>query len=358
MDPASSQTLLPLGQCYAWTPGVLWLNTVADLIIGLAFLAITFVLWRVASRRADLPLKPLFVSFAVLLAACAAAHVADAWNIWHAHHWHSGVLKTVAALAAIPAAWLLWRAMPALVSAPSPRQMQQVNASLEHANRELESFTASVSHDLRSPLSSIAGQAGLLEISLGDQATEDQKRRMQRIQSSVKQMSELIEALLVLSRISRQPLQTETVDVTALAQETIAELRQRDPQRTVSTNIQPDMRVRADRRLIGTAVFNLVSNAWKFTARTPAPSIDIGMSREGDVATLHVKDNGAGFDMAYEDKLFKPFQRLHGASEFPGTGVGLATVQRIVERHGGRCWARGKPQEGAVFYCTLPGSIN
>lgn len=358
MDPSSPQNLLPVGQCYAWTPGLLWLNTIADLLIGLALLTGAFVLWRLARSRTDAPTKSLFTCLAALLGACGAAHLIDVWNVWHADHWLSAIVTTLAALVAIPAAWWLSRAAPALISTASAQDMQRANAALERANRELESFTASVSHDLRSPLSSIAGQAGLLEISLGDQATEDQKRRMQRIQGSVKQMSELIESLLVLSRISRHALQTEDVDVTAAAEQAVAELRQQEPQRDVAVTIQPGMRARVDRRLFATALFNLVSNAWKFTGKTAAASIEIGMTREGDQATLYVRDNGAGFDMAYEDKLFKPFQRLHGASDFPGNGIGLASVQRIVERHGGRVWARGKLQEGAVFYCTLPPSTH
>jgi signal transduction histidine kinase len=212
---------------------------------------------------------------------------------------------------------------------------------------------ASVSHDLRSPLTTIAGQAGLLELSLPD-ATDEQKRRLTRIQGSVKQMSELIEALLVLSRISRQTLHREIVDVTALAESIVQDMRQKDPARNVEIVIQPNMAVHGDRRLVGDLFQNLIGNAWKFTSKTQQARIEIGQSSGGSLATLFIRDNGAGFDMAYEQKLFKPFQRLHGAADFDGSGVGLATVARIVDRHGGRIWAEGKPGQGAVFYFTLP----
>lgn len=353
MSARPSDDFLPQGYSYLWHPDVLWLNVLPDIGIAVACVAIALVLMRIA-RRSHLPFYALIMWSAVLSVSYGATHLVSAWNVWHTDYWLEGWVKLMVAAAAIPTAWLLWRAMPSILALPAPQQLQQINDSLARANRELEAFTASVSHDLRSPLSSIAGQAGLLEISLGDDATEDQKRRLQRIQVSVKQMSELIEALLALSRISRQPLQSESVDVTALAEEIVAELRQQDPDRNVDVVIQPAMILRGDRRLIATVLVNLLGNAWKFTSRTAQAQIDVGLTHEAAELTLHVRDNGAGFDMAYHEKLFKPFQRLHSPSEFPGSGIGLATVQRIIERHGGRVWARSQPQEGAAFYCAMP----
>jgi signal transduction histidine kinase len=329
-----------------WTPGVLWTHVVSDILIALAYFAMPFVLLHLARRRRDLP----FNKFAV---SCGMTHLLDVWNLWHADYWLEGVLKAVTAAAAVPAAILLWRALPRILSVPSQRQLRDANESLARANRELEAFTASVSHDLRSPLTTIAGQAGLLELSMPN-ATEDQRRRLKRIQGSVKQMSELIDALLVLSRISRHTLHREIIDVTALVESIVQDLRQKDPSRNVEVEIQPGMSVHGDRRLINDVFINLLGNAWKFTSRTDRARIEIGQSQHGSMATLFVKDNGAGFDMAHEQKLFKPFQRLHGAAEFEGTGVGLATVARIIDRHGGRIWAEGKPGDGAVFYFTLP----
>lgn len=345
---------LPQGQALHWQPDVLWLNVLPDLAVAIACLAIAVALIRVSRRSQHLPFQGLLLWSALLTLAYGLSHVVSVWNVWHADYWLEGWVKVLVAAAAIPTAWLVWRATPHILSLPAPQQLQQANESLARANREMEAFTASVSHDLRSPLSSVAGQAGLLEISLGEQATDDQRRRLHRIQAGVKQMSELIEALLTLSRITRQPLQSEPVDVTALAQDIVADLRLQEPAREVNIAIQPDMTLRGDRRLIGTVLANLIGNAWKFTARTDRPQIDVGLTQADSQLTLHVRDNGAGFDMAYLEKLFKPFQRLHSPSEFPGSGIGLATVQRIIERHGGRVWARGKPQEGAAFYCVLP----
>lgn len=338
-----------------WTPGSLWMHVVADILIAMAYFTIPFVLVYVARRRRDLPFNWLLAAFGIFVVACGLIHVMNVWNVWHTDYWLEGIIKVIAAVASVPTAILLWRSLPLILSVPSQRQLRDANESLARANRELEAFTASVSHDLRSPLTTIAGQAGLLELSLPN-ATEEQRRRLTRIQGSVKQMSELIDALLALSRISRHTLHREIIDVSALAESIVQDLRQKDPSRTVEVEIQPGMAVHGDRRLISDLFVNLLANAWKFTSRAENPRIKVGQSQQGSMATLFVQDNGAGFDMAHEQKLFKPFQRLHSAAEFEGTGVGLATVARIIDRHGGRIWAEGKPNEGAVFYFTMPTS--
>lgn len=350
----SGEHFLPHGHCHMWTPGILWMHVIADIVLATAYFAIPFVVVYVAQRRRNLPFKNgLLICFGVFIVACTLTHVLDVWNVWHTEYWLAGIVKVIAAAAAVPMAILLWRSLPLILSAPSQRQLRDANESLARANRELEAFTASVSHDLRSPLTTIAGQAGLLELSL-PHANEEQRRRLLRIQNSVKQMSELIDALLVLSRISRHTLHREIIDVSALAESIIQDLRQKDPTRNVEVDIQPGMSVHGDRRLINDLFINLLANAWKFTSRTEAARIEVGQSQHGSMATLFVRDNGAGFDMAHEQKLFKPFQRLHGAAEFEGNGVGLATVARIIDRHGGRIWAEAKPGQGAVFYFTMP----
>jgi signal transduction histidine kinase len=348
-----SAQFLPHGHCYMWSPGVLWMNVIADILIAMAYFTIPFALLYITRRRKDLPFDWLIACFGVFIVACGLTHVISIWNVWHSHYWLEGALKVLTAASSVPTAILLWRFLPGILLLPSQRQLRDANESLARANRELEAFTASVSHDLRSPLTTIAGQAGLLELSLPD-ASDEQRRRLLRIQSSVKQMSELIEALLVLSRISRQTLHREIVDASALAESVVQDMRQKDPSRNVEVLIQPNMTVHGDRRLVGDLFQNLVGNAWKFTSKTQQARIEIGQSSGGSMATLYIRDNGAGFDMAYEQKLFKPFQRLHGSADFDGSGVGLATVARIIDRHGGRIWAEGKPNAGAVFYFTLP----
>jgi len=226
----SSGQFLPHGHCYLWSPGVMWMNVVGDLLIAMAYFTIPFALLYIARRRRDLSFDWLVVCFGVFVVACGLTYVMDVWNVWHAHYWLQGIVKLLTAAASVPTAILLWRFLPGILMLPSQRQLRDANESLARANRELEAFTASVSHDLRSPLTTIAGQAGLLELSMPD-ATDEQKRRLSRIQGSVKQMSELIEALLVLSRISRQTLHREIVDVTALAESIVQDMRQKEPAR-------------------------------------------------------------------------------------------------------------------------------
>ena len=350
----STTNFMPYGHCYLWTPSVLWLNVVPDILIAMACFTIPFVLLHLARRRPDLPFHSLFVWFSVFTVASGATHVIDVWNVWHTEYWVEVLSKLVTAVALVPTAIMLCRALPAIMALPSHNQLREANDSLARANRELEAFTASVSHDLRSPLSSIAGQAGMLELSLGDNATDEQKRRMQRVHESVKKMADLIDALLGLSRIARHSLTPEMVDVSTLAQETVAELRQQTPDRNVQVAIEPRMSAYGDRRLIANMLANLIGNAWKFTRRNPDARIEIGQRMEGSKRILFVRDNGVGFDMSYEQRLFQPFQRLHGQAQFEGSGIGLATVQRIIERHGGRIWAEGEPDAGATFYVSLP----
>lgn len=344
---------LSYGHAYSWEPELVWSQALSDVVIAIAYFTIAFVLFQIAKRRRDLAFGWLVVCFGTFILASGLTHVMRAVNIWQSAHWLEAAIKIGTALLSVPTAILLWRALPDILSFPSQRELRSANESLARATRELEAFTASVSHDLRSPLTTIAGQAGLLELSLPN-ANEEQRRRLTRIQGSVKQMSELIDALLVLSRISRHTLHREIIDVSALAESIVSDLRQAEPERNIEVKIEPSLRAHGDRRLIGDMLRNLIGNAWKFTSKTTDARIEVGRVSNGAIATLFVRDNGAGFDMGHAHKLFQPFHRLHSPAEFDGSGIGLATVARIVERHGGRIWAEAKPNAGAVFYFTLP----
>jgi PAS domain S-box-containing protein len=234
-------------------------------------------------------------------------------------------------------------------------RVRERTAQLEAANRELEAFSYSVAHDLRAPLRSIDGFSQALLEDYGDRLDEVGRDYLQRVRAASQRMAELIDDLLQLSRITRQPLSTEEVDVSALALEVGRELQRQHPERAVDLRVQPGVVARADRKLLAVALQNLLGNAWKFTAPRPQAVVEFGVVRTDGGAACFVRDNGVGFDMRYADKLFAPFQRLHRPSEFPGTGIGLATVQRVVARHGGRVWAEAEVDRGATFYFTLPG---
>jgi signal transduction histidine kinase len=239
------------------------------------------------------------------------------------------------------------------LNAELEQRVRERTAQLEYTNAELEAFCYSVSHDLRAPLRAIDGFSQALVEDHGKDVPPEGQRYLTRIRSSTQRMAQLIEDLLNLSRVSRGALARREVDLSELARQVAAELQQREPERKVDLLVWDGIQANADPRLLRAVFENLIGNAWKFTGKRADPRIEVGSLRDGGRVTYYVRDNGAGFDMAYADKLFGAFQRLHAASEFAGTGIGLATVQRIVHRHGGRIWADAQPGKGAVFYFTL-----
>ena len=239
----------------------------------------------------------------------------------------------------------------------SARELAETRAGLvrelEHKNQELESFSYAVSHDLRAPLRRIEAFSRAVLESQHEKLDADGRRYFDRIQEASRQMSQLIDDVLHLSKVSRAELRQQEVDLSALATAILERLREAEPDRVVETSIRPGVVVSGDGQLLRIALTNLLENAWKFTARQPAARIEFGLISAGGESTYFVRDNGAGFDMTYADRLFGPFQRLHLASEFPGSGIGLATVGRIIHRMGGRVWAEGLVGRGAIFHFTL-----
>jgi signal transduction histidine kinase len=226
-------------------------------------------------------------------------------------------------------------------------------AQLEIANKELESFSYSVSHDLRAPLRGIDGFSQALLEDYGDRLDAQGKSYLQRVRAASQRMAELIDDMLSLSRVSRGEMKSETVDLGALAQSVAVELQNADRLRQVEFTIAAGLLAKGDARLLRVVLENLLRNAWKFTGKNSAAKIEVGVDRQNGQPVYFVRDDGAGFDMAYAEKLFGAFQRLHSSAEFQGTGIGLATVQRVIRRHGGRVWAESKVGQGATFYFTL-----
>ncbi len=231
--------------------------------------------------------------------------------------------------------------------------LQRRATELEVANRELEAFSYSVSHDLRAPLRTIDGFSQALLEDYRDLLPADAQNFLERVRNAAQRMAKLIDDLLELSRISRIPVERKPIDVSALAQGIADELQQAEPARKVRFFIQPHLKAQGDSQLLRIAMQNLIHNAWKFTSKTQDARIEIGRSQDHGAPAFFVRDNGAGFDMSYASKLFGAFQRLHAVNEFPGTGIGLATVQRIVHKHGGHVWAESVVDQGATFYFTL-----
>jgi light-regulated signal transduction histidine kinase (bacteriophytochrome) len=242
--------------------------------------------------------------------------------------------------------------------ARAARQVAEARAvlveELQRKNRELETFSYSVSHDLRSPLRSIDGFSTMLLEDYAESLDAQGREYLTRLRAAAQRMGELIDDLLQLSRVGRSELERADVNLSTLVRNIASDLQHTCPNRRARFLIEEGVAADADRRLVQAALENLLGNAWKFTSRVPEPVIEFGTAERDGNVTYFVRDNGVGFDMSHAQKLFSPFQRLHSEAQFPGTGIGLATVHRIVERHGGRVWAESAVNQGATFYWTLP----
>jgi signal transduction histidine kinase len=237
-------------------------------------------------------------------------------------------------------------------------RVRQRTGELEATNKEMEAFTYSVSHDLRAPLRTVSGFSDILLDEYGDQLDDQALHYLGRVRTGTQRMEELINDMLKLSRSTRGELHQNVIDISALVHEIAEDLYQAYPEQDVNLQIQPNIRIKADKRFLRLVLENLLSNAWKYTSKKDQGVIRFGITKQDDETVFYLSDNGAGFDMSYAEKLFSPFHRLHSAKEFEGNGVGLATVQRIIHRHGGDVWAEAEVDKGATFYFTLPDSEN
>ena len=232
--------------------------------------------------------------------------------------------------------------------------LRRVTGDLDAANRELEMFSSTVSHDIRAPLRAITGFSQMLLDDHGADLNDEARPLLQNILGASDRMDQLTTDLINLSRLSRHTLQFRSVDLTSIAEEVIAELKKAEPTRHVDVNIHPDLTALGDPGLLRLVIKNLLGNAWKFTSKCAQARIEFGRELVGRTHEYLVRDNGVGFEMAYARKLFQPFQRLHSDSDYPGTGIGLATVKRIVQRHGGAVRADSTVNRGTTIRFTLP----
>jgi signal transduction histidine kinase len=377
----STKDFMPHGMCYEWDPTVIGLHVVSDALIALAYYSIPLTLVYFVRKRKDLAFDWMFVCFAIFIVACGTTHLMEILNIWKPTYWLSGLIKALTALVSVATAILLIRLVPQALALPSPEQLRKSNAALQNeihermeavkkvealnrqlvehtgkiqsANKELESFAYSVSHDLRAPLRHVDGYVNLL-LEEAPTLTDESRRYMAKISDSARQMGVLIDNLLAFSGMGRAALQPAWVDSAGVVAEAREELAPEAKGRDVAWSIDPLPKVFVDRTLFKQVWMNLLGNALKYTRKRDPARIAVRCRETEDRYEFAVQDNGAGFDMQYVGKLFGIFQRLHLKEEFEGTGIGLANVRRIIARHGGETWAEGKLGEGATFFFTLP----
>jgi len=365
---------MPHGFCYLWNWKLIWLHVISDTLVALAYISIPLTLAFFIRKRKDVPFNWMFLCFGIFIVACGATHAMEVVTLWIPAYWLSGGIKALTALASVPTAILLVQLMPQALALPRPEELRRANEALQAqiqerkqaevkirlqsaqmaaANKELEAFCHSVSHDLRAPLRSIDCFSQALLDYYGDIVGDGGQDHLLRVRGATQRMGALIDDLLNLSRVTRFEIRRERVDLSALARSVAADLQKTYPERSVEFLVEAGLEAEADSHLLRIVLDNLLSNAWKFTSKHPAARIEFGKLRNEKEPIFFVKDDGAGFDPAYAQRLFGVFQRLHGVSEFPGTGVGLATVQRIIHRLGGRLWAEGAVEKGATFYFTV-----
>jgi light-regulated signal transduction histidine kinase (bacteriophytochrome) len=337
----------------------------------------------------------MFVLFGLFIVACGSTHLMEVWNLWHGNYWLAGVIKAATAAASVPTAVLLARLMPEAVDLPSFSQWIKANAALKAeilerkeaelnlriseasfreqaeeirklnselsqklvelgiVNRELESFSYSVSHDLRTPLRHIDGFARILKEEHAAELSQEGCRYIDRVVQAANHMGHLVDDLLNLARIGRKEMVRQRVRLDELVREAMADLPPEISERQIEWKIEPLAEADCDPGLVKLVLVNLLSNAVKFTKDRQPAVIEVATRDTEKGKAFVVRDNGVGFDPKYADKLFGVFQRLHREEDFAGTGIGLATVQRIVHRHGGEVWAESTPGKGAAFFFTL-----
>lgn len=363
--------LAPHGICLSWRDDLFWSLAVSDAVIALSYISISGVIIFYVVRRDDMYLRWVAMAFALFILLCASSHLTDLWTLWSPVYGIQVVVKLATAGVSLLTALLLWPLLPRALALPSAARLEAANRALEReiaerrlveaslrateaelraANDELDSFSYAVAHDLRAPLRAMSGFSEALKEDYGGGLDAEATNYLNQISLAGKHMGELVDGLLQLSRVTRGQLRREEVDISALAERIVDELRRLDPGRSIACEVEPGLTAWGDARMLESAMRNLLSNAWKYSAKAADPRVRV-FGHRNDIT---VSDNGAGFDMAHSDRLFKPFQRLHRQDEFPGIGIGLSTVSRIIRRHGGSIQVEGAVGEGASFHFTVP----
>lgn len=399
------------GHCYLWREDLLWLHIGSDTLIMLAYFSIPVGLWVLMQKRRDLEYRWMFVLFALFIFACGTTHLMNIWNVWHGNYFLSGYIKFITAMLSVMTAALVWPLIPKVLALPSPsalaaantglkrevnlreasesrleearrelelkvqeltrtkesleeearerkkleEQLREQNRAFAQSNQELEQFAFVASHDLREPLRKLMSFTQLLGTGRYGQFDDKGNEFVGYIRDSAQRMESLLESLLRFSRVSSQGLSLEAVDLNEVMEEVSKDLQLTIEETRTALEVENLPSVSGDKTQLRQLLQNLVSNAIKYRKDDTPPQIHIrAESVEPGFHDIHVSDNGIGFDMVYQDQIFEVFKRLHGKTEYSGTGMGLAICKKIAERHQGSIQARSEPGEGATFTVRLP----
>ena len=367
-------SFMPHGYCLLWRPDLVALHAVSDAVIAVSYFTIPIGLWYFARRRVDLEFRGLFYLFAAFILFCGLTHLLELITLWQPIYGLQGLVKAATAIISLASAYALLPVIPKALAIPGLSGMRQANqemarlvverealvaertAELTAANREVEGFALTIAHDLRSPLRSISAFSQVLVEEYGKALDTPGQEIVNRIHLATLRMSTHIDDLLLLSRIIHTSMHVTEVDLSSMATAIFSDLQRSEPDRVASIDVTKGILIHGDPGMMRVALAQLLKNAWKFTSDREQAAIAFGCRKWCGRDVFYVKDNGAGFDMAFATKLFQPFQRLHSPAEFPGNGMGLALVARIVARHGGRIKAKASLGKGTRIIFTLEGS--
>ncbi len=358
-DQLWSSSFMPHGCCYNWQPGIIWSHVISDAIIFLAYYSIPLILFAFVRKRRDIPFNAIFIIFGVFILACGTTHLLDVIDVYVPLYRLAAAVKIVTAIVSIAAVWMLVPVLPQALALPSLKttnaRLESLTGDLRRSNAELEQFAYIASHDLQEPLRMISVHLDLLSRSHGARLDDKGRSHIDVATAGAERMRQLISSLLAFARIDQIPTATEAVDANLAVADALQNLAEQIAQSRAEIACDPLPRVPMERGQLTLIFQNLISNAVKFgRADSGPPQVAVrAAARDGEVV-FSVQDNGIGIDPAHFARIFLIFQRIHDRKTFAGSGIGLASVKKVVERHGGRIWVESRPGAGATFHFSIP----
>ncbi len=353
---------MPHKHCYLDDTRMIWLQGLSDFLIAISYMAIAGALtWMVSKAREDLPFKWMFFAFGLFIFSCGWTHFMEVWTLWHPTYWLSGVIKAITAIASVATAVGIFVLMPhvfklietAKASEQRRQDLEKAHHALETAYKELQTFSYSLSHDIRAPLRAIHSFSAIVLDEHRDKLTGSGAMLLGKVVEASKRMDRLVEDVLALSRVGRGGMQTQTIDMEELVQQIIQERPELQPPNAHVEVQSPLPKVQGDNASLTQCMANLLGNAVKYVAPGVRPRVKVYADRTDGMIRIWVEDNGLGIPPEAREKIFEPFQRLHTQEEYEGSGIGLAIVHKAVERMGGKVGVESEPDQGSRFWVEL-----